>query len=59
MFNREAEYNEDLLEPHYLVPVSGLVMAVMNIRFTSTDAITFKRTLAKTIGVVAGVKINA
>lgn len=58
MFNREAEYNEDLLEPHYLVPVSGLVMAVMNIRFTSTDAITFKRTLAKTIGVVAGVKIT-
>lgn len=58
MFNREAEYNEDLLEPHYLVPVSGLVMAIMNIRFTSTDAITFKRTLAKTIGAVAGVKIT-
>lgn len=58
MFNREAEYNEDLLEPHYLVPVSGLVMAVMNIRFTSTDAITFKRTLAKTIGVVANVKVK-
>lgn len=58
MFNREAEYNEDLLEPHYLVPVSGLVMAVMSIRFTSTDAITFKRTLAKTIGAVAGVKIT-
>ena len=30
----------------------------MNIRFTSTDAITFKRTLAKTIGAVAGVKIT-
>lgn len=58
MFNREAEYNEDLLEPHYLVPVSGLVMAVMNIRFTSTDAITFKRTLAKTIGAVANVKVK-
>lgn len=58
MFNREAEYNEDLLEPHYLVPVSSLVMAVMNIRFTSTDAITFKRTLAKTIGAVAGIKIT-
>ena len=58
MFNREAEYNEDLLEPHYLVPVSGLIMAVMSIRFTSTDAITFKRTLAKTIGAVAGVKIT-
>ena len=57
MFNREAEYNEELLEPHYLVPVSGLVMAVMNIRFTSTDAITFKRTLAKTIGAVANVKV--
>lgn len=57
MFNREAEYNEDLLEPHYLVPVSGLIMAVMNIRFTSTDAITFKRTLAKTIGAVANVKV--
>lgn len=58
MFNREAEYNAELLEPHYLIPVSGLVMAVMNIRFSSTDAITFKRTLAKTIGVVVGKSIN-
>lgn len=58
MFNREAEYNADLLEPHYLIPVSGLLMGVMNTRFTSTDAITFKRTLAKTIGVVVGNKLN-
>lgn len=59
MFNREAEYNEDLLEPHYMIPVSSLLMAVMNMRFTSVDAITFKRTLAKTIGVVVGNKLNA
>ena len=58
MFNREAEYNEDLLEPHYMIPVSSLLMAVMNTKFISTDAITFKRTLAKTIGVVIGNKLK-
>lgn len=58
LFNREAEYNADLLEPHYLIPVSSLLMTVMNIRFTSTDAIKFKRTLAKTIGIVINNKIK-
>lgn len=45
MFAREAEKNEDLLEPHYLIPVASLLTAVMNMKFSSEDAIDFKRAI--------------
>ena len=45
VFNRIAEKNAELLEPHYLIPLSSLVRTVVKIKFTSKDAIEFKRAI--------------
>lgn len=56
VFNRKAEKNAELLEPHYLISISSLMRAVVNIKFTSKDAIEFKRAISSFIkNVVAGV----
>jgi hypothetical protein len=49
VFNRKAEKNADLLEPHYLIPLSSLVRTVVKIRFSSKDAIEFKRAISEYI----------
>lgn len=45
VFNREAEKNAELLEPHYLISISSLMRAVIKINFTSKDAIEFKKAI--------------
>lgn len=56
VFNRKAEKNADLLEPHYLISLSSLVRAVARMNFTSKDAIEFKRAINEFIkNVVANV----
>ena len=58
MFNREAEYNEELLEPHYLIPVAGLLITILNMRFSSKDAIDFKRAVIKSLEIISAEKEN-
>lgn len=45
VFNREAEKNAELLEPHYLISISSLMRAVVKMNFTSKDAIEFKKAI--------------
>lgn len=45
VFNREAEKNAELLEPHYLISISSLMRAVVKMNFTSRDAIEFKKAI--------------
>lgn len=45
VFNRKAEKNAELLEPHYLIPLSSLVRTIVKVRFSSKDAIEFKRAI--------------
>ena len=45
VFNREAEKNAELLEPHYLISISALTRTVVKMNFTSRDAIEFKKAI--------------
>ena len=45
LFNRKAEKNAELLEPHYLISLSSLMKIVVRNKFTSKDAIEFKRAI--------------
>lgn len=42
LFNRKAEKNAALLEPHYLITLSALTRTVLKTKFTSKSAIDFK-----------------
>ena len=60
VFNRKAEKNAELLEPHYLISLSSLMRAVVKIRFTSEEAIEFKRSINSFIkNVIDGCCIKA
>lgn len=45
VFNRKAEKNAELLEPHYLISLSSLMKIAVKTKFTSKDAIEFKRAI--------------